>query len=734
MVEAVLAYTIKAIDEASSVMDKIKGSIGLLGSSLSSLGGGFADVGNVMTGFATGGPAGAIITAAGEIVKGLQTCIEDASKTETVFTSLGAAVTRSGIAWDTVSEATKSALIAIEATTVYSKDMLAPALERLITFGLSYDEAMKALGASVDFAAAKHMDLTTAATLVGKAMDGNTAILKRYGVDLETTKDQAGELKLAHDAAAGAIKALGKSVDDWVVSVTAAIGADTTFQNGLDAAKDKAQYLIEQFKAGNIDLPQFTTAMQSLGVQLDAAKMSGGSAAEVLTKLNEQFGGAAQAAAGTYAGIQERLKNATAEVGEKIGNIMLPALASLTEAMIPVVDWFGKDVDAASAWITEMSKSADLEPILTALHDAFVGLGGYLLDLQKFMMDNFGPALKDIVSAFKDLYDALSPIGDALKELAGAFGDTGDIDLFKTLIMAVVIQIRAIAEIIKDVAPYIREFATMFKDAADFISPILKQIVDAVRTFTTDLRTIFQEFYNWLIGKSLWIELWDAVTSVTVSKITEIMAKLTTGFFSPLKTEFDGAVKTMQDLWAGGWNTIQGTLQSATTIMQGIWQGFSGFMTGAIAAFEASVSGASSFLSGILAGMIAAAQTAFSTVQGILSGISAANAAATTAAASTHDIIGTSNIISQIGPTVPTCPAGSYWNGSACVPYLSSGPPPSPTTLSGISASVSTAPPSPTTLNATIPVTVKVDSQTVAKQVTTTIVNSVQDRRAGGRL
>ena len=61
MVEAILSYVIKAIDESSSVMDRIKSSVGLLGSSLSELGGGFASVGSVMTGFAAGGVAGAAI-------------------------------------------------------------------------------------------------------------------------------------------------------------------------------------------------------------------------------------------------------------------------------------------------------------------------------------------------------------------------------------------------------------------------------------------------------------------------------------------------------------------------------------------------------------------------------------------------------------------------------------------------------------------------------------------------
>ena len=77
----------------------------------------------------------------------------------------------------------------MQATTTYSDEQLAGALQRMMTFGLSYDQAMKALGATIDFAAAKQMDLESAATLVGKAVDGNTAIMKRYGVDITVAKD-----------------------------------------------------------------------------------------------------------------------------------------------------------------------------------------------------------------------------------------------------------------------------------------------------------------------------------------------------------------------------------------------------------------------------------------------------------------------------------------------------------------------------------------------------------------
>ena len=92
----------------------------------------------------------------------------------------------------------------------------------------------------------------------------------------------------------------------------------------------------------------------------------------------------------------------------------------------------------------------------------------------EFIVDQFGPALTKLMGAFKELWDALSPIGEAIGELRAAFGDTGDIDLFKILIHASRVRDqRPLLTIIKEVAPYIKQFADMFKAAADFITPIL---------------------------------------------------------------------------------------------------------------------------------------------------------------------------------------------------------------------------------------------------------------------
>jgi phage-related protein len=557
--------TLKIIDEASGIIGKVQAGIGGLTGIMGKMGGVMGDVGGIInsafSGFATGGPAGLALGAGaailGTVVTGIQSCVKEATASEAVWASLGAAVGRTGESWQALKKGTEAALLAMSKVTTYSDEQLAVALEKLMTFGLSYDDAMKALGKTIDFAAAKHMDLGSAATIVGKAMDGNTAILKRYGVDVTTTKDATAALKDAHDAAKIAIEGMGKGVDAWVISVSAAIAATPEFEAGLAGAKDKAGYLIDQFQQGNIDLPQFTQAMTSLGVPLDETKMKAGGAEEVLKALNTQFGGAAVDAAKTYAGTQERLKNATGEVSEKIGMMLLPALASMTEAMIPVVDWLGEGVDAIGAWLTEVGKMPEVQAVMTVVNEAFAGFWKYLEDVWKFIQDTFGPALQELWSAFKELWDALSPIGEALQELLSIFGDIGSIDLLKMVLGGIVLEIRAVAAIIKEVAPYIKAFAQGFKDAADFITPILKQIVEAIEWFCGAVKLGFQTLYTWLVGASLWQDMWNTLSSVASTMIGALLGDLGSKFFEPIKNVFTGAMRAIEDLWNKGWDAVQ---------------------------------------------------------------------------------------------------------------------------------------------------------------------------------
>ena len=687
-------------------MGKIQASLSLLGGALQNLGGGFASVGNVIQSFAAGGVAGAAITAFGEIAKGLQTSVQEAAASEQAFKDLQVAVEKSGTAWNTVEGATKEYLLQLQKVTVYSDEQVAGALQRLLTFGMSYDEAMKALGGTLDLAAAKHMDLETAANLVGKAFTGNTAILTRYGIDVTTAKEATAAMKDVVEQVAKALDSAGTDSLKPFTDTLAEAGVNLADSEGkMRSVKDIAAELIGAFQTGNVDVEKFSEIMTALGVNIDATKLKAADFPGIMAALNEQFGGTAQEQANTYVGIQERFKNATSELGEKIGTILLPGLAGITEAMIPIVDWFGKGVDAIQAWMTEVGKMPEVKAATDAVGEAWKGLMGWFDSAAKSAQEVLGPALQDLWGALKDLYDALKPIFAAFKELWDAItGSQGDFDAFKIILEAIKLDIQASVEAIRLIIAVVKVFAQGFKEAADFIAPILSQIVSAITGFLSALQTAFQNFYNWLVGASLWQDLWEAVIAVlenAVSRLLSILTEKLVASIMGILTELGG---TVRDLWTAAWTglaelftaltsaiqqTVSGIfdalstyladtfakwpawaneallavenaivtsaknlsawLQSFMGMVYDAWTRFgdamSKYMTAVVAAIVEIVKGAAVNVQGILNSMIGAAQSAASTIASILSQIASSiqgtvNQAASAAGTAGNAILG----------------------------------------------------------------------------------------------
>ena len=552
----------------SGFMTQLGVNVMSLGSTISGLGGPFESLGSVIVGFGKGGFVGAAIAGVGELTNALKWSVAEATESQQAFKNLEAAVERSGTAWGDVETKTREYLDQLQRTTVYSDEALAGMVERLLTFGMTYEDAMKAAGTALDLAAAKHMDLESAANIMGKAFMGNTALLQRYGIDIQTSKEATAALKDMQEKLTAALKASGGEIEDLVADWSEMGVSLAGYTGKLGDARDLTGFLVGQFQEGQINGEQFSAVLQSLGMTFDANKLKGADFDDVMTSLNDQFGGAAQAQAQTYAGIQERLKNATSELGEKIGGMVLPALAGMTEAMIPVVDWFGKGLDSIQAWLTEVGKMPEVQAVMAVVNEAFQGFWNYLNDLWKFIQDTFGPVLEELWQAFRELWDALSPIGEALQELLSVFGDIGNIDLFKLVLQAIVIQIRGVAEIIKAVAPYIKAFAQGFKEAADFITPILKQVVEAIEWFCGAVKLGFQTLYTWLVGGSLWSDLWDSVINITSGAIGRLLNDLTCKLFGPMQNAFTTATDAVKETWDTSWQAVQTTFDTITSQIQ----------------------------------------------------------------------------------------------------------------------------------------------------------------------
>jgi hypothetical protein len=361
-----------------------------------------------------------------------------------------------------------------------------------------------------------------------------------------------------------AIKALGTAMDT-------AVGTGRPLQ-------DVSEAIGKAFEGQDSALTRIVPSIGDLKDRMGEGATNADVFQGALGTLNERFGGTAQSDANTYAGIQERLKNATGELGEKVGGILTPALATMSENLIPIVDALGKDIEAVGGWITAVGKMPEVKDAMDTVNEAFSGFTKYLSDTWDSVKNDFGPALDELSKAFGDMGDALKPLWDAFGEIITAMGGAGgDINPLKMLLEGVVLVIKGLAKVIELAVPIVKGFADGFKAAADAIAPPLKTISDAVGGFITLLTDAFQGFYDFLVGHSLWQDLWDGVTSIART-MGDTLKGIVDGIFELVKGAFNLGVEAIKEILKTGFDlafaAVQTIVQTAIDALKLIVQPF----------------------------------------------------------------------------------------------------------------------------------------------------------------
>lgn len=180
--------------------------------------------------------------------------------------------------------------------------------------------ALKNMGVVADIAAARHISLEQAATLVGKVMQGNTTVLKRMGIDLGGAAGGATKT-------AAAQAALAKQ-QEKLTRATEVLNASTSKNHAQ--AYDK--YVIAQQAVAAAQ--QKVTDTQNAGaVAIDA--------------LGKRFGGSAQTQAKTFAGEMKALEAKVQDIGIAIGRFLIPWLQKLAGYLLEGAQWLQKHKLAA---------------------------------------------------------------------------------------------------------------------------------------------------------------------------------------------------------------------------------------------------------------------------------------------------------------------------------------------------------------------------------------------------
>ena len=177
-----------------------------------------------------------------------------------------------GVEYDNVKESLEGVISATQRKTGIADDEQRRALGDLLVTTGDYNKALNLLPLALDLAAAKEMDVSAAAELVGKVAEGNISILARYGIQMKEGATAAEALaalqqKVGGTAAAAAdpMKILGATFDDLSETIGGALLGDMNNFIG------KATEIIEKVTTWVKENPELVRTLAMVGVALIGA-------------------------------------------------------------------------------------------------------------------------------------------------------------------------------------------------------------------------------------------------------------------------------------------------------------------------------------------------------------------------------------------------------------------------------------------------------------------------------
>lgn len=235
--------------------------------------------------------AGKAMMAAGAgIVAGLVAATSAAQTERVNIQRLSAVLDNVGVSYDNVKESLEAVILATQHKTGVADDQQRAALSELVIATGDYQKALELLPLVIDLAAAKEMDLSTAAEVVGRVAAGNVTILTRYGITLEEGATAAEALAAMQDKVTGAAEKMANPIDILKASLsdmTESIG--NALLPTLQEFTDKAVVIIEKISAWATENPKVMQTLLGIGGVLvagGAILMGLGSLSKAIAAVN----------------------------------------------------------------------------------------------------------------------------------------------------------------------------------------------------------------------------------------------------------------------------------------------------------------------------------------------------------------------------------------------------------------------------------------------------------------
>lgn len=442
---------------------------------------------------AVGGFVAASVKAAGEAEK-------IAAQTEAVLSSTGGAAQRSA---EQISDLATS----LSRLSGIDDEVIQGGQNMLLTFtriqGANFDAATQA---ALDMSVAMGTDMTSAATLVGKALNdpiAGVSALSRVGVQL--TADQkaliasfveTGDVASAQSVILGELSTqFGGSAEAFGNTWLGAVGkVQTAFGNiqesigsaFLPVLTDAANKLAGIFSAIG-DSPAFQSALAGISTFVSGL-LSGSGAAEqfgavfrVVATILNPFGLVLQALLPVLPGLQ----TAFLGLADALGGALLSVLPSLTSLLDTVVAALSGVLAAVLPTVISLVAQladtfADIAPIVTPIVTLLAGILGdaltQLVPLIVLVADAAGSILSGAISALVPLLEGLAPVFTAILSAAQPL-----ISIVISLVTPFLSLLAPIGDLIGALLPPLIELLLATSPAVQLLVPLLNLLTPALQ-------------------------------------------------------------------------------------------------------------------------------------------------------------------------------------------------------------------------------------------------------------
>lgn len=207
---------------------------------------------------------GDIIDIAKNVASAIYATVEAFREKELAINELSQSMINQGVFTGELREKYMAMADALQELTTYGDEQIISAQGVLQAFVGQKEVTEDLVKATLDFATAKKMDLTTAANLVGKAIANDTDILNRYGVSVRQSTNEAekmanvigalnGKFEGQAMAAAKGLGVIDQLSQNWGDFLTKIGGLMAPFITSLAAAANGALKLVNAFLPENFD-------------------------------------------------------------------------------------------------------------------------------------------------------------------------------------------------------------------------------------------------------------------------------------------------------------------------------------------------------------------------------------------------------------------------------------------------------------------------------------------------